>query len=285
MEVIYRQYVKNLLPPRAGDAHKGSFGRTMIVAGSPGMAGAAALCARAAFRGGAGLVTVSIDEALFPVIHGGVAEATCIGRKIPADRLKTFDAVAIGPGLGQSKDALGILGFIAGNYDGKLALDADALNLMAAEGLDGSDNEKKCRAELIITPHEGEAARLLGMDVSGIKTDRRGAAEELASKYGATAVLKGSETLVATGRSIWVNHTGNPGMATAGSGDVLTGLITALAGQGLSAANAAIAAVYLHGLAGDLAAREKGEYSMIAGDIIEKLPDAFQMTLSYGLRG
>ncbi|MDR0852179.1 MAG: NAD(P)H-hydrate dehydratase [Clostridiales Family XIII bacterium] len=273
MEVLTENQVKQLLRPRARNTHKGTYGRILIVAGSPGMAGAAVLSARSALRSGAGLVRVSIEEPLFPVIHVGVVEATCISRSLSNESLDTYDAIAVGPGLGTDAAAIETVDYLLSNYSGTLILDADALNIIAHEGFKLSDST----SAKILTPHEGEAARLLAADVGSVQRNREGTAKELAARFDAVAILKGHGTIVAlpTG-SVFENPTGNPGMATAGSGDVLTGVVTALAGQGLSPANVAKAGVYIHGLAGDLAKQEKGEYGLIAGDITEAIPAAIK---------
>jgi NAD(P)H-hydrate epimerase len=333
--------VRRLLPRRKADAHKGDFGRALVVAGSVGMAGAAVLCASAALRSGAGLVRVCVPEELFPVIHIGVPEATCIERRhngkgsfCAVDRssaehvsddafallegenrgddpfgipdLSAYDAVAAGSGLGTDVEAAGIVKYILNGYDGKLVLDADALNIIAELREAGSYEDAGVArlsevsrvmtlrpdggAARIITPHPGEAGRLLGVSAAEVNADRSGAARTLAKTYGAVALLKGRNTVIAIpyatgGRShegiaIYTNPTGNPGMATAGSGDVLTGLILALLSQGLGAAEAAIAGAYLHGLAGDMASEEKGTYGLIASDIREAIPYAIKSVMA-----
>ncbi|MDR0357697.1 MAG: NAD(P)H-hydrate dehydratase [Clostridiales Family XIII bacterium] len=292
METITKKYVKYLLKRRDRRSSKGDFGRLLIVAGSPGMVGAAALCATGALRGGAGLVSVSVDESLFSIVQTCVPCAVCVKRS-EAAKLLTFreedasvrsgkgdamshaaplyEAAVIGPGIGMSSDARETTEAILGAYTGILVIDADALNLVAASGL----NVRDSRASAILTPHEGEAARLLGTERDRVRSDREGAARALAERFGATTILKGSDTLVASpGGDIYVNPTGNPGMATGGSGDVLSGVVAAFAGQGLSAQDAARAGAYVHGLAGDMRAREIGEYGLIASDIADALPRA-----------
>jgi NAD(P)H-hydrate epimerase len=277
-----------MLPVRRRDAHKGDFGEVLVIAGSVGMAGAAALCAGAALRGGAGLVRVAVPRELFSVIHLCVPEATCVDRDelvreireplthdgcFAKERFARYDAIAAGPGLGTGADAAALLTYLLANYKGKLVLDADALNISAAlpdAGLNGR----------VITPHPGEAGRLLGVTSAEIQQDRCAAAEALAGKFGAVSVLKGSGTLVAVPNgSVYSNPTGNPGMATAGSGDVLAGLILALLGQGLGAEGAALAGVYIHGLAGDSAAEDKGQHGLIASDIRDNIPYAIKRLL------
>jgi NAD(P)H-hydrate epimerase len=253
--------------------HKGSAGRVLVVAGSSGMAGAAVLAAGAALRGGAGLVYVSADEALWPVIQTHEPCAICVGRRASCESTGGYDAVAIGPGLGTDGDAAKLVDGVLRNRAGALVVDADALNIIAS----GRAQADLSGAQAVITPHPGEAARLLGVSAADIQADRRTAAARLAKEYGAAAVLKGKGSLVATPSSdMFENTTGNPGMATGGAGDVLTGLIAAFAARGMSAADAATAGVFIHGLAGDIAADEKGEYGLIATDIVNTLPAAIK---------
>jgi NAD(P)H-hydrate epimerase len=273
-----------LLAPRAADAHKGRFGRLLIVAGSPGMAGAAVLCARGAFRSGAGLVSVSIPEELFPVIHGGVPEATCVGRDFANLDLSAFSAVAMGPGLGNTENTAGLVRFVIKSYNGPLVLDADALNVIAGDailtGMLNARAQKPGGGAAIITPHTGEAARLLRSGLQNRFSEREEVARSLVTLTGAIGVLKGANTLIASPEgALHVNNTGNPGMATGGSGDVLTGIIAALAGQGLGALSAALVGVYLHGLAGDIAAKRRGEYGLMASDIAEAVAAAINMNM------
>lgn len=269
-------YVNTFIKKRNKDIHKGNCGKILIIAGSKGMTGAAVLCARAALRSGAGLVRVSIPEELFPIIQIGVPEATCIARERSLNELMQYDAVAIGPGLGDDEQDGLLVKRILELYDKPIVIDADGLNLLSSD----LALMKNSKAKIIITPHPGEAARLLKVKVSDINKDRLRSATELATATGAVTVLKGAGSVVATPEEItYINTTGNPGMATGGSGDVLTGLITALLGQGLDRVAAATAGVYLHGLAGDLKANQIGEYGLIASDIAEMLAVAIKVTL------
>ncbi|MDR1028186.1 MAG: NAD(P)H-hydrate dehydratase [Clostridiales Family XIII bacterium] len=278
MDTITKNEVKNVLKKRHRNIHKGDCGRVLIVAGSPGMAGAAALGAMGALRSGAGLVTVSIDETLFPIVQSLVPCATCVTRAAIEEDIERWDAIAIGPGLGTDEGAVKTLESVLGAYAGIAVIDADALNIMAARGLD----LRKSAVRAIFTPHAGEAARLLGTEPRAIESDRADAACALAERFHAIAVLKGSETLVASpDGNTSVNPTGNPGMATGGSGDVLSGVIASFAGQGFGARAAARAGVYIHGLAGDIKADEIGEYGLIATDIADTLPKAIQ-TVNHG---
>jgi NAD(P)H-hydrate epimerase len=304
MDAITEKYVQQYIKPRKPETHKGDYGRVLIIAGSLGMGGAAIMCGKAALRSGAGLVTLSVPKELFTAIHSALPEAICIDRgsaqpntdtviaRSEATRQSTtlalsqYNAIAIGPGLGTSEDTADLLSEIIHAYKGKLILDADALNVIAAKNIPLSDS----KADIIITPHPGEAARLLNSETAKINENREASAKELSTRYNAVAVLKGYGPIVANEEvdcraslamtaieksASAINTTGNPGMATGGSGDVLTGIIAALAAQGLSTFEAATNGVYLHGLAGDIAAEKLGEYSLIASDIIEALPQAF----------
>ena len=271
--IITEKTVKNIIERRKREIHKGSCGRILIAAGSVGMAGAAVLSARGALRSGAGLVQLSVPEEIFPIVQTGVIEATCLTASLDQIDLSRYNAAAAGPGLGDSRQSVEKVRILLDSFDGPLVLDADGLNIAAREDF---FNLMRARGErLIITPHIGEARRLMGKDFSE-KMTRRELAEALAQKTGAVTVLKGAGTVVAAeGQKTYTNTTGNPGMATAGSGDVLTGIVTSLCGQRhsdgrpIEPLEAALAGVYIHGLAGDLGTEEKGEYGLIAGDIAE----------------
>ncbi len=274
--LITQAYVNTLIKKRDRDIHKGDCGKILVFAGSAGMAGAAVLCARAALRTGAGLVRVSIPEELFPIIQIGVPEATCITRERLFEDLMQYSAIAIGPGLGDEIKNGNLIKKILFTTDKPVVVDADGLNLLRDE----PGVMKDARAKLIITPHPGEAARLLNCSAAEINGNRQKSARELAAVTGAVTVLKGAGSVVATpdGKT-YINTTGNPGMATGGSGDVLTGVIAALAGQGLDSESAAAAGVYLHGLAGDLASGRMGEYGLIASDIANMVALAVKSSL------
>ena len=271
--IITEKTVKNIIERRKREIHKGSCGRILIAAGSVGMAGAAVLAARGALRSGAGLVQLSVPQEIFPIVQTGVLEATCLTDSLDNIDLSRYNAAAAGPGLGDSRESVEKVRILLDSFDGPLVLDADGLNIAARE--DFFDLMRARGGRLIITPHMGEARRLMAKDFSE-KMTRRELAEALAQKTGAVTVLKGAGTVVAAeGQKTYTNTTGNPGMATAGSGDVLTGIVTSLCGQRhsdgrpIGPLEAALAGVYIHGLAGDLGTEEKGEYGLIAGDIAE----------------
>ena len=274
--IITEKLVKNIIERRDREIHKGSCGRILIAAGSVGMAGAAVLSARGALRSGGGLVQLSVPSEIFPIVQTGVPEATCLTVGLDNVDLSRYDAAAAGPGLGDSSESVEKVRLLLEYFDGPLVLDADGLNIAASEDFFGLMKAREARGvKLIITPHMGEAKRLMGRDFSP-NMRRCELAEALAEKTGAVTVLKGAGTVVAAaGEKTYTNTTGNPGMATAGSGDVLTGIITSFCGQRHSDGRhiepfeAALAGVYVHGLAGDLGAEDKGEYGLTAGDIAE----------------
>ena len=239
------------------------------------MAGAAVLACRGALRAGSGLVQAALPEKLFPVVQIGIPEATCLERDFSKIDLSRYDAVAVGPGLGEGKESVEAVIHIIKNFDGPIVLDADGLNITAHNDL-FDILRKRTAGTTVITPHIGEARRLLGTDIGSMHEERAEAAAALAEKTGAVTVLKGHKTIVATvNGKTYINTTGNPGMATAGCGDVLTGIITGLMGQKkfcgrrISAEEAAVCGVFAHGMAGDLAADKIGEYGLIAGDIAD----------------
>lgn len=210
---------------------------------------------------------VSLPEFLFPILQISVPEAICLKRTEKLDNLSSYDGVVFGPGIGRDPSELRLLEWILKEYDKKILLDADGLNLIA----DGNRIRwlNQTRAKLILTPHPGEAKRLLGMSPGDriLPEERKDGARRLHEETGAVIVLKGHETLVYDGRVFYVNETGNPGMATAGSGDVLSGIIGSLWGQGYEAGEAARLGTHIHGLAGDLAADRFGEDGLMAGDL------------------
>jgi ADP-dependent NAD(P)H-hydrate dehydratase len=274
------------LKPRPTEAHKGDFGKVLIIAGSVGMSGAAALAGRAALRAGAGLVRVATPKSVLPIVASIEPSFTTIA--LPEDNLGRIsakaidailaavsenDAMAFGPGIGISGALRSILEVLLEQQTLRLLLDADGLNNLARM----KNWPAKRKARLILTPHPGEMKRLWsGLFRQELPPDRQEQAATLAQRTGSIVALKGAGTVVTDGERIYVNRTGNPGMATAGSGDVLTGVITALMGQGLSDFDATVLGVYIHGLAGDLAAEQVGQISLIATDIIQALGNAFR---------
>ena len=272
------------LQPRRPDAHKGDFGRVCIIGGSRGMSGAPAIAGRAALRSGAGLVRVAVPAGILTVVASIEPSYTTIA--LPEDGAGRISAravnavfetacqnnmLAFGPGAGKSSGLRTVLGALL-EKETRMVIDADGLNNLALI----SKWPARLKARLILTPHPGEMKRIwAGLFREQLPADRREQAIRLAQRATATVVLKGAGTVVTDGGKIYVNTTGNPGMATAGSGDSLTGIIAALAAQGLEDFEAATLGVYIHGLAGDLAAEKLGPVSLIATDIVDFLPAAF----------
>lgn len=269
------EFVKSVLKKRPVDAHKGNFGRVLLVCGTAEMAGAAVLSGRAAIRSGSGLVHICTENSIFPVIQISQPELICCTWESVKKDLSRFDAVAAGPGLGVNERTEDIVHTLLTEYTGKTLFDADGLNTVSANEELQKLVKKEC-SRIVLTPHTGESERLLGgISLKGVSSKETG--EMLREKYECTVVVKGSQSLVVTGKSEgFFNTTGNPGMATAGSGDVLTGIITSFLGQGLSTEDAARAGVFIHGLAGDTACSTYGEYGMIAGDIASSVPEALK---------
>lgn len=274
-----------LLPPADPQANKGDLGRLLIAAGSWGMAGACILAARAALRCGVGLVTLAVDHRIYPIVTQAVPEAVCLpldwssrrqeSRERLCAALERSTACVVGPGLGELSEA--VCPTVFAHCEVPLIADADALNFAARHPGVLEDSA----APLVLTPHPGEMARLCGDTIPGIQGDRLGAAREKARELGAVVLLKGAATVIASPRGLAaVNPTGNPGMAKGGSGDTLSGILGALAAQGIPPFEAAAAGAYLHGLAGDLAAARLGQRSLLPSDLIDELPRALQKLAS-----
>ncbi len=271
------------LPVRDADTHKRASGVVLIVAGSREMPGAARLIARAAGRVGAGLVTVAVPSSVLPVVGAGLTEATF--RALPEtaegsvsssalpvvlEAAERADALALGPGLSTHPETAGFVRALVRNAPVPLVLDADGLNAFAGRAADLAERE----ADAVLTPHAGEFSRLTGVEGLELERDRLGAVRELAASTGCTTLLKGSRTVVAEPRgTVAINPTGSAFLATAGSGDVLTGMIAGLLARGTAPGDAASAGAYLHGLAGLSAGSERGE-GVVAGDLIDAIPDA-----------
>lgn len=266
-----RNFVHTVIRKRPRDIHKGDCGKILIVAGSREMAGAAVFAAKAAIKCGSGLVNVCTHKKIFPVLQISLPEGICREWRKIKGSLEQYDAIAIGPGMGVGRNTKKILERVLTEYKKTVIIDADGLNTIAAEPK-LRQLVKSTEAAVIITPHTGEARRLLDKrDLKGLTKLEIGQA--LQKKYNCIAVVKGHETLVAlSADEAYTNTTGNPGMATAGSGDVLTGVITSLAGQGLAAADAARAGVFIHGMAGDFAAETFGFHGLTASDIADHIP-------------
>jgi NAD(P)H-hydrate epimerase len=279
------EMLSNWLPRRQPNAFKNRMGQILVIAGSQGFGGAARLSAVSALRAGAGLVVLAMPASLLPSMETATAEV--IKLPLPEEngavsatavdplqaRQQWAEVIALGPGLGTLDGAKQVVLHVLAEYSGTVVLDADGLNVLA----DQQEAIRRAAGKIILTPHPGELSRLTGANKAAIAANPVAIARQTAEELGQVLVLKGAPTVVAspTGE-VFINSTGNPGMATGGSGDVLTGIIAGLAGQGLDPLRAALLGVYVHGLAGDLARDRLGEWSMLAGDIMEHLPLALQ---------
>lgn len=286
MQIVTEDHVRRILPRRQKNSHKGSYGKASLIAGSFGMTGAAILAAKASLRSGVGLLKLIIPESLMNIITTSVPEAVTL--PLSETRRGVFginqveklisscqgsDVIAIGPGCGQNAEMIEILRQLITKVDKPLIIDADGINTLAKNVSLLSDRIN----EIVITPHPGEMSRLTGLTTDEINQNPIDTAKAFAEKWQINVVLKGARTVIASPDGhIYINVNGNPGMATAGSGDVLTGIITSLVAQGLSPIHAAVAGVYLHGRAGDIMSEFKGEYGLIAGDLIEGITQALK---------
>ena len=279
------EILKNF-PKRAPDAGKNDFGHVLVMAGSGGYTGAAYLTSQAAILSGSGLVTLAVGKSIYPIMAQKLTEVmvkqffetrdyslSLMAEKELLNFSEKCTAIAIGPGISRNKETQALVRSLLGKMGKPIILDADGINAFAGH----VDSLKSGKAPLVLTPHIGEMARLLDKDIEEVKNNRKDIALEFAHKYNIVLVLKGHETIVARpDGAIYMNATGNVGMATGGTGDVLTGMIASFVGQGMDAFSAASAGVYFHGLAGDLAAKEKGILSLIATDLLNKLPEVLK---------
>lgn len=268
--------ITSLIPDRKKDAHKGDFGRILLMCGSRGYTGAAALSAMGALRSGAGLVYLAVPESIYEIEASKLLEPIVIPMpeydgKLSVDAIKSIsellpkmDAVLVGPGLGASKETEQVVVWLLQNYEGPVVIDADGINVLRSH----RNILRGRRGTTVLTPHAGEFARIGGSGGS----DRGNAAAAMAKELGVIVVLKGHNTIITDGSSGFINPTGNPGMAVGGSGDVLAGMITAFIGQGIAPIDAAACAVWLHGAAGDICAQEIGQYGMLPSDMLKVLP-------------
>lgn len=273
---ITEEFVRSLLPKRKADSHKGNYGKILLLCGSVGYTGAAVMAAKAAARSGAGLVFVGVPEAVYPIVAAKLDEpmvlplpsedgklSTKASRAIQ-EKLPNMDAVLVGPGLGQSQGVRECVIAVLQESRVPVVLDADGINVISRH----IDVLRESACPVIVTPHPGEFERLGG----NLSLGREYSAMALAKTLQCICVLKGHHTVVTDGTQCRINPTGNPGMAVGGSGDVLAGVLTAFVGQGLSPLDAASAAAWVHGAAGDLCEKEIGQYGMLPTDMIRVLP-------------
>ena len=282
IELLETEEIRWLVPNREPDSHKGTYGHMLVMAGSRGKTGAAILACRAAMRTGAGLVTLAAPRSLNDILASSLVEVMTEPLRdnaaeeidLPSDEewrelLKRKNVLLFGPGIGVSDSTRSALHWLLKNLDTPWVIDADGLNNLALD----VDRLRKARTPPIVTPHPGEMARLVGRNTAAVNQDRIGIARTFATEHHCHVVLKGARTVIATPEGkVFINPTGNPGMASGGMGDVLAGMLAALLGQGLAPEDAMKLGVYLHGFVGDRVAAEKGEIGLLASDIIEGLP-------------
>lgn len=272
-----RSALRSALPVRPRNSHKGDYGKVLLLCGSTGFTGAARLAAGAALRTGSGLVYLGVPEAVYPIAACCAEEAVVF--PLPCDdrgrfslraeeeillRMKQADAVLLGPGLGRSDELTALLVRLLEECTVPLVLDADGINGLAAH----KDVLRQCRCPLILTPHDGEFRRLF----PEVTEDRREETVQAARDLSCILLRKGYRTLITDGQTVYRNHTGNPGMAVGGSGDVLSGILVSLLGQGVDPFRAAALGAWIHGAAGDRAAARLGEYGMLPSDLVEEIP-------------
>jgi ADP-dependent NAD(P)H-hydrate dehydratase / NAD(P)H-hydrate epimerase len=286
------------LPPiarRPREAHKGDFGKVLVVGTSPGLVGAGCLAANAALRSGAGLVTLGVPRSIWPIAAAKLTSAMTLplpetrdGALSPAARepiskfLASADVLALGPGIGRARATGYLVRALVETATTPAVVDADGLFHLSS-----AKPRARAAPALVLTPHPGEMARLASLSSEDVAADREGVAAATARRWHAVVVLKGHRTVVTDGDRVYVNTTGNPGMATGGTGDVLTGVVAALLGQrllGFDAFEAAMVAVCAHGFAGDLACATQGEMGMTAEDLLDRLPAAFRSSKLFRFR-
>lgn len=286
VQLIDKDYVRALIRPRPKDSHKGDYGHVFVLGGSPGLTGAAAMASESALRAGAGMVTLGVARSLNPIMEVKLTEV--MTKPLPDTQegflkeealeevltfLERVDAVALGPGLSTHPQTQRLVHDLLPGITLPLLIDADGLNILALK----KELLENLPPNTVLTPHPGEMARLTNLSISHIKEQKENICSHYARRWRVVLVLKGAPTLVASpAGEVMENTTGNPGMATAGSGDVLTGIVVGLMAQKLSPFEAATFGVFLHGLSGDLAKEHLTEEAMIAGDLIRYLPMAWK---------
>lgn len=276
MMQLNHNHVLSILPDRKAESHKGDYGKILLLCGSRGYTGAAALSAMGALRCGAGLVFLGVPESIYAIEaiklneaivfplpdEDGMLSADAV---IPVQKkMRDMDAVLIGPGLGQSVGTMAVLNAVLQGFEGPIVVDADAINLLASD----ADVLRQRKGVTILTPHEGEFRRL-GI---GVDADRIAGAQMLAKEFGCIVLRKGHDSVITDGEKVYINPTGNPGMAVGGSGDVLAGMLAGLLGQKIAPLEATACAAWLHGAAGDRCAEKLGQYAMLPSDVLNELP-------------
>ncbi len=287
INTVEERYITSIMPIRKDNSNKGDYGKIFIIAGSTGMAGAAVLASLSALNSGSGLVKVGVPQTINSIVQMKLTEVITIpladeGNGVLAyssmdkiiQTMEKADVLVVGPGLSINGDIRAILEEILKKSKNPVIIDADGINALA----ENINILRDCKCQIILTPHPGEMSRLTNLSVEAIQADRVKIARDFAMNWGLTLVLKGAHTVIACadGR-IYINLNGNAGMATAGMGDVLAGVISSLVGQGLSPEQAAIAGVFIHGFAGDTVAKRKGQYGLTAMDVLKALPKALKL--------
>jgi hydroxyethylthiazole kinase-like uncharacterized protein yjeF len=277
-----------MLPALKRDAHKGSRGRALLIGGSQGMTGAISLACIGCLKSGAGLITAAVPAGLNSIMEVKLTEvmtvpvgsdrSICFGGdsiEYLAGLINRADVVAIGPGMGVDDQRADMVDYVVSNSSVPLVIDADALNCIARNPC----QLRKARAPVIVTPHPGEMSRLMGCSVAEVQRNRVKAATDFSKSYGVVTVLKGANSVIAEPMgNIYINRTGNQGMASGGMGDVLTGVIASMLCRGMEPLGAACSAVYIHGLAGDLMAGRHGYWGITASEVADCIPEAIRMT-------
>lgn len=286
LHLLTEEDIRKIISPRPTDSHKGSFGHVLVIAGSIGKGGAAAMTSLACLRTGAGLVTLATPESVQPIVAEKVTEVMTYPLSETHEKTIAFSAietilelskdkavVAIGPGLTTHKDTTAVARRLIKDIGAPVVIDADAINALT----DHLDILRERKFPAVLTPHPGEMGRLTGKSSADVQKDRIGIARAFATDHGVYLVLKGANTVIAEpSGEVYISPTGNPGMATAGTGDALTGILSGLIAQGVDISSAVRLGVYIHGLAGDIAAKEVGMIGMLAGDLIDRIPVAIR---------
>lgn len=267
--VNYENFISSMIPIREDEGHKGDYGRILIVAGSKGYTGAACLSTEAALRSGGGLVTLATREEVTDIMSVKLTEAMTVAienQEKFIDFIEKSDVIAIGPGMRNDEFTFETVSMILNKAKCPVVIDADGINCLQ----DDLDILKRSNCDIVITPHLGEMARITKLSIKYIKENKRKVAEEFAKEYGIVVLLKGKNTIITNGCKTFVNPTGNSAMASGGMGDTLTGIISALIGQGLTSLDGTVCGAYIHGKAGDILSENM--YSILARDIIEMIP-------------
>lgn len=268
-QILSLDYIKKLIPIRKPNSHKGTYGRVLIVAGSRRFVGAPCITANACMRSGSGLVTLAVESEIFPIIAQKLDEAMVLDLERYSDDfenlVKTADCIAIGPGMEKRDYTLNKLIYIIENSKSPIVIDADGLNVVAE-----NINILNCKNPIVLTPHEGEFARLTNLDINYIRQNKKMLSMEFAKKYGIILILKGSETIITNGKSLYISNIGVPEMATGGMGDCLTGIISSFIGQKIPMLEACILGVYIHSYTANILS--KTMYSVLAKDVSNNIP-------------